>query len=194
MKLSDMFQAVDLLYNEWDLGKSASKTKGKACAWIYLMEILEETEIVVMHKKNNKLIGFCGYAKWNSDKYKIKKKFYHLLKKILLHSPTIKDKSAVHNYLQTYNYTPEELKDNFDGEISILIVDKNYRGKGIGKELLLQIFEKAKSDNVKTLQILSDEACSFNIYETCGCEKVYETTLLNGEKDIQTGYIYEKVL
>lgn len=194
MKLSDMFQAVDLLYNEWDLGKKASETKGKTCAWIYLMEILEDTETIVMYKEENKLIGFCGYAKWNSDKHKIKKKCYHLFKKVLLHSPTIKNKAAVNKYLETYSYTPHELKDYFDGEISILIVDKNYRGKGIGKELLLKIFEEAKRDNVKRLQILSDESCNFKIYEKCGCRKIYETTLLNGAEDKEIGYIYEKIM
>lgn len=194
MKLSDMFQAVDLLYNEWDLGKRAAGAKGKICAWIYLMEILEETETIVTYKEGKKLIGFCGYAKWNSNKHKIKKKIYHSLKKFFLYNPTIKDRSAIQKYLETYSYTPDKLKDYFDGEISILIVDKNYRGKGIGKELLLKNFENAKNDKVKRLQILSDESCNFKIYETCGCKKVYETTLINGEKDTQIGYIYEKML
>lgn len=68
MKINDLVQAVDLLYNEWDLGKKSSGAKGKICAWIYLMEILEETEKIVTYKIGNKLIGFCGYAKWNSKK------------------------------------------------------------------------------------------------------------------------------
>lgn len=39
-----MKQAVNLLANEWDLGKTSSRAKGNVCAWIYLLEILEETE------------------------------------------------------------------------------------------------------------------------------------------------------
>ena len=68
MKLSSLF-------NEWDLGKVASQAKGNVCAWIYLFEILEETEIMVIEKDNDKLIGFCSYAKWNSKKKMIKKDF-----------------------------------------------------------------------------------------------------------------------
>lgn len=40
IKLSEMKQAVELLANEWDLGKVSSKAKGNVCAWIYLFEIL----------------------------------------------------------------------------------------------------------------------------------------------------------
>lgn len=200
MNISEMFQAVDLLSNEWNLGKKESMAKGKICAWIYLMEILEETEFLEMHKENNKLIGFCGYSKWSSKKNKFRKKFYNIIKNMLLKSSAIKNKEAIKKYLQDYNYTPKELKTKFDGEISILIVDKKYRGRGIGKKLLLTIFEKAKKDNMTNLQILSDEACNFKIYEICGCKKVYETIIPNGEPDkvgneqTEMGYIYEKLL
>ncbi len=195
-----MKQAVSLLANEWDLGKVFSKAKGNVCAWIYLLEILEETETMVIEKDNGKLIGFCGYAKWNSNKHIIKKKFYHIIKIILLHSPLIKDKKAIMKYYSDYDYTPAELQERFDGEISIIILNKNYRGKGLGKKMLQQIFEYAKEDNVKCLQILTDEACNFKFYESLNCKKVYEKTIPNGEPnkcgDIipEQGYIYEKKL
>ena len=61
MKIWDFPQAVDLLYKEWDLGKISSMAKGKICAWIYLMEILQESEEIIVYKEKNKIIGFCGY-------------------------------------------------------------------------------------------------------------------------------------
>jgi len=78
-----MKQAVNLLYNEWNLGKKESGSSGNICAWIYLMEILEESEKIVIYKENDKLIGFCGYSKNNSNKYKIRKKFYNIIKRLL---------------------------------------------------------------------------------------------------------------
>ncbi len=68
-------------------------------------------------------------------------------------------------------------KNYFDGEISILIVDKEYRGKKIGKKLLLKVFEYAKIDNMKNIQILTDESCKYKFYEVCGCKKIYETKI-----------------
>ena len=44
MKIKDMKQAVDLLVNEWNLGAKESGANKKLCAWIYLMELLKETE------------------------------------------------------------------------------------------------------------------------------------------------------
>ncbi len=94
---------------------------------------------------------------------------------------------------------PEKLKGHFDGEVTILIVDKEYRGRGIGKELMLQIFELAKQDSMKNLQILTDESCNFKFYETLGCKKVYETVVKYGEpgkddKYSEKAFIYEKIL
>ena len=101
--------------------KTPSHSKGKVCAYIYLFEILEETEKMVIKKENGKVIGICGYAKWNSKKHIIRKKFFHILKMILIWSPLVKDKKAIYKYNNDYDYTPEELVNYFDGEISILI-------------------------------------------------------------------------
>lgn len=200
MNLVEMKQAVDMLYDEWDLGKTSSRSKGKVCAWIYLFTILEETEKMVIEKEDGKVIGICGYAKWNSKKYMIRKNFFHILKTILIWSPLVKDKKAIYEYSNNYDYTPEELANYFEGEISILILNSKYRGKGIGKKMLSLVFEYAKNDNMKNIQILTDESCNFKFYEACGCKKVYEKVINNGEPNkcenviSEIGYIYEKRL
>ena len=181
MKFKDMKQAVNLLQNEWNLGKKESEASGNICAWIYLMEILEESEKIVTFKEGNRLVGFCGYIKINSNRYKIRKKIYHLIKQILYKSKKIKDANALRQYHDNYEYYPKELENYFDGEIAILIVDKKDRGKNIGKNLLLQTFELAKKDNINRLQILADESCDYKFYENCGCHIVYETTVKNQE-------------
>ncbi len=92
------------------------------------------------------------------------------------------------------------MSDYFDGKLSILILDKSYRGKGIGKKLLLDVFDLAKKDNVKNLQILTDESCSYEVYESVGCKKVYQTIIENkehgklGKVDKELAFIYEKIL
>ena len=81
-----------------------------------------------------------------------------------------------------------------------MLVDKSYRGKGIGKRLLLKVFEYAKKDNMKNLQILTGESCNFKFYETCGCKRVYETIVKNqeygklGNISGEKAFIYEKKL
>ena len=64
----------------------------------------------------------------------------------------------------------------------------------------MKIFEYAKKDNMKTIEILTDESCNFKFYEKCGCKKIYETVIPNNEPDVlgntssEIGYIFEKKL
>lgn len=200
MTIKDMKQAVKLLENEWDLGEKESGASRHLCAWIYLMEILEETEQFVYYKEKGKLLGFAGYSNDKSKKHIFRKKFYGFIKRQLYKSKEIKDLNALIEYEDNYYYVPDELKNYFDGEVSMLIIDKTLRGKGIGKRMLSQIFELAKKDNMKNLQILTDESCSYYIYESLGCKKVYETIIENkeygklGNITKEKAYIYEKVL
>ncbi len=191
-----MKQAVLLLSNEWDLGKKASHAEGNICAWIYLFDCLAESETIIKYKEDKKLIGFCGYSKNNSHKHLIKKNFYKFIKKRLYKSPKIKNLEALKQYEINYNYTPSNLQNYFDGEVSILIVDKEYRGKNIGKKLLTDTFELAKKDNMKNLQILTDESCNYKFYEKLGCKKVLETKIRNKNTNqiIEMAFIYEKKL
>lgn len=200
MRFKDMKQAVELLYNEWNLGKKECGATGNVCAWIYLMEILEESEEIVTYKEKGKLIGFCGYSKNDSKKYFIRKMLYKKIKERLYKSKKIKDNNALKEYYNSYDYSPKEFENYYDGEISILIVDKNYRGKNIGKKLLIETFNRAQKANINKLQILTDESCNYHFYESCGLNKVYETIIKNKEYDKlgkienEKAYIYEKVL
>lgn len=92
------------------------------------------------------------------------------------------------------------MKNDFDGEVSILILDKKYRGKGIGKKLLTELFDLAQKDNIKNLQILTDESCNYRIYENSGCTRIYQTVVENKEYDklgnilTEKAFIYKKEL
>ena len=201
MNIKEMKQAVEILGKEWNLGKIESGAKGNICAWIYLMEILEESEKIITYKENGELVGFCGYAKWNSKKHVLRKNISKIARKILMNSKKIKDKEAIKKYYKNYGYyEPKELEKNFDGEIFILIVKKEYKNKGIGTKLLLEVFKLAKEDGIKKIQILTDESCNHKFYEKCNCEIIYETKIQNiessivGNKKFETAYVYGKEL
>ena len=150
MNIKEMRQAVDILGKEWNLGKKESGAEGNICAWIYLMEILEESEKIITYKENGELVGFCGYAKWNSKNHLIRKKLSKIIKNRLMNSKKIKNKNAIKKYDENYGYyTPKEIEKKFDGEISILIVKKQYQNKGIGTKLLLEVFKLAQKRWIK---------------------------------------------
>ncbi len=70
------------------------------------------------------------------------------------------------------------------------MVDKETRGKDIGKKMFTDIFRLAKKDGLKNLQILTDDSCSYYIYEAAGCKRVFETTIKSKEYG-EYGKIYE---
>ena len=63
MKIKYHKQIVDMLDDEWDLGKKRSNAIGKICAWIYWFEILTDVEKIIIEKQDNKVVGVCGYSK-----------------------------------------------------------------------------------------------------------------------------------
>ena len=60
MKYNEMKQAVKLLSKEWNLGKKEAGADNDICAWIYLFDVLQESEKIIKYKDGSKLIGFCG--------------------------------------------------------------------------------------------------------------------------------------
>lgn len=48
------------------------------------------------------------------------------------------------------------------------------------------MFEKARRNNMKKLQILTDESCNYKFYESLGCKKLYETVITNKEREMKS--------
>lgn len=65
---------------------------------------------------------------------------------------------------------------------------------------MLKTFELAKKDDMNRIYILSDESCNYKFYESCGCNKIYDTIIENleygklNEVKTEKAYIYEKKL
>ena len=57
-----------------------------------------------------------------------------------------------------------------------------------------------QKDDLKNLQILTDDSCSYYIYEATGCKRIFDTTIKSkeygedGKMYEEKAYIYEKVL
>lgn len=195
-----MKQATKLLRGEWDLGHKDSGAPNSLCAWLYLFGILECTDEMIVYRKDGRLMGFAGYGAYDGDSHRYRKRFYRFLQKLIYLSPSIKDKDALKEYNHAYDQIIESVKNDFDSELSILIIDKSLRGQGIGKKLLYDIWEKARQQGMKHMLISTDDSCSYYIYEATGCHLILRHPVCIGEYDEsgcnprEYSYIYEKYL
>lgn len=200
MNYKEMKQAVSMLHKEWNLGNVESKAEGDICAWIYLLNILKRSERVLTCKEGGRLLGFAAYSNEKNGKNTFRKKLCELAVRRLYKSPKIKDLAALKTYEENYDYMPDYLKGSFGGEVTILMVDEACRGKKIGKKLMLEIFEAARGEGIKSLYLLTDESCGYEFYDSLGFKCVYETTAdsadpANPEVIItEKAFIYEKEL
>ncbi len=197
--LFDIPQAINLLLTEWNLGVKESNGPKWVCGMLYLNDIILESRYMIALKNKNKLIGYCGYSDNNYIKHNKIIYIHNKINELLEH--LLNNRQGYVDYINNYEYTPEFLEKSFDGEVSIIILDKQYRGLGLGKKLLNHIFKVAKQKGVERLKILTDESCNYNFYTSLGCKKIYETDILNKEEDrthskciIEKAYIFEKVL
>ena len=92
MLLKDIKAQVRMLMEEWNLGTLESGAPHELCAFIYLLEIIEETEKFVYYRENGKLLGFAGYSKNGSRKHLFRKKLAKFIREQLYKSKKIKDK------------------------------------------------------------------------------------------------------
>lgn len=190
-----MKSVVNLLLEEWDLGRKVSNAQGDICGWIYLFDILSYADEMWVAVENGEIIGVMGFESYPRPKRKMRKKFYHTLFEKSKKSPDIPNPNALETYYTAYDYCPDELKGQFDGELVIAIVKKSERGRHIGRAVFEHICERARLRGVTRMRIDTDDACNREFYERRGCKCVYETKIKGGENfNAEHAFVYEALL
>lgn len=68
----------------------------------------------------------------------------------------------------------EHICRRFDGEILLFVVSSDYRGKGIGKQLMHNYLNFAKSNHSNSVFLATDAMCNWVFYEKIGFIKYKE--------------------
>jgi GNAT superfamily N-acetyltransferase len=80
-----------------------------------------------------------------------------------------------------------------DGELTFLMVDPAYHGRGIGKRLVENFIRLARQKGAKRLTLVTDEESNWRFYEHLGWKRVrkflldFDSYLLQGKK---IGFVY----
>lgn len=60
-----------------------------------------------------------------------------------------------------------------DGELVYFVISKNYRGKGLGRELISHFHKHVLSRGCKKIMLTTDELSNWKFYEIIGYKRVY---------------------
>lgn len=86
MLIRDIKKQTQMLMEEWNLGEIESGAPHEFCAFLYLLEQMEETERFVYYRENGKLLGYAGYSRDGSKKHMIRKKLAKFIREQLYKS------------------------------------------------------------------------------------------------------------
>ena len=165
----------------------------------YLYNCLAEKTFSMVAEKDGKTVGIIlGNAKQEYKTYKaslnIIKAFYYTLLtgiKAKIYKTNIKQYKGI---VEIYNKLMKKANKNFDGVLTLFVVNDKYQGYGIGKKLLSYFFEYEKQNNVKNIYVYTDSKCNYKFYDSQGFKKinedVFKVKTINNQFDLNI-FLYE---
>ena len=176
-KHKDFSSIVDMLDEEWDLGKQLSETpQNKICARIYAHHCRAVNSFSYTLVHCGRIIGYIGINILDSKRRSLKSFYHKWRRKSLLRK--IKNQAGLEQYYNTYTYSPNY---GADCELELFIIRKDYRSQGYGKFLFETVMRECAKRGLSKLKIDSDESCNYGIYEKFGAVLKYKQFVNSSE-------------
>lgn len=122
---------------------------------------------------------------------------FHGLKTRLAANEAGFDSQPVDKLFATYKKLIKGRSKNYNGILTLFIVNEKFRGTGVGSTLLQRVETYFQDNNVKKFYLYTDTTCNFEYYEHHGFDRANEETIAmnfpTGNKKM-TVYLYDKQL
>lgn len=164
---------------------------------VYLRSCLEDSTFTKVVEHEGQVIGIvCGRNNKHSKKVAWTPYTAGILSRLIyLHllKEGRKTLKAHRDFSQNYKELMGDKEQWFDGELTLLIVDKQYRRVGIGKTLIHQFLEYMKKTKAKNFYLLTDTMCQYTFYDHQGFRKIGKQKVngVNELKELEI-YLYDK--
>ena len=96
---------------------------------------------------------------------------------------------------QTYKELISDIKEEFDGVLTLFAVRRDVRGLGIGKGLLVKMNTYYRKHNTKKIYLYTDDTCNYGFYDHMGFTRAKETTVTvqrKGQAKTMDVYVYSQ--
>lgn len=169
----DFTKLKKLLLKEerWSFGSYESKLKKRRCMNLYIIRSLCCSDNVYVYKNDNDLLGIIGIDYHKRKTFK--KIIANMALKIFCLFITKKEKNGIYEY---YFGTENVYKGSpcCESVITLLMVDKEKRGLGVGKELIEYAENKLRKISVANIGVNTDSCCDYKFYEKMKYVRVFE--------------------
>ena len=166
---------------------------------VYLYDCLVEKTFSMVAEKDGNVVGvILGNAK---TEYRVIKTIINKIKSIyytiIMIIKIIKYKYDIKQYkgiTKIYKELIEKSNRNFDGILTLFVVDKDYQGYGIGKTLLSYLLNYGREKNIKKMYLYTDSKCNYKFYDKSGFKNIgksmFEVKNKNNEFELEI-FLYE---
>lgn len=196
LEKSDYYEVQNLISNAFGLHKYVSDEKVfEKVKKMYLYSCLVEQKFNTVAIYKGQIIGVIMGASKN-DKFKISNilnlfiLFYYIVSIWFL----TKNKSKGYNEVyKAYDEIISDMKNDFDGVLTLFAVKKEAQGLGIGKELLSKLNSYYKKNNTNKIYLYTDDTCSYGFYDYMGFSRLREkriNVIRNNKKEELNIYLY----
>jgi ribosomal protein S18 acetylase RimI-like enzyme len=180
--LNDVDQISRLHQNYMEKGFLSSlgtKFLGK----LYEAMIKSKIAFCIVACDESRIVGFVSGTKNTGHFYKeFIRKYY--LSVLMLLLPKVINLKNLQKMFETLFYPVKQEYSLPDAELLSIVVDEDYRGKGIGKDLFKKFLEEINSLSINKFKVVVGEelstACRF--YESVGCVLHSEIEVHRGKK------------
>ena len=102
------------------------------------------------------------------------------------------DAAVVYEEDELLKQAGKERDDDGVGIVVLLVLAEQARGKGFGKELLRQGLQWLNDREARTVRLVTDEQCDWQVYEHLGMERIASKKVTSGDGFM--AFVYESPL
>lgn len=176
---NDINSLSNIICHTWGFDSSFSPHLAYLMGRLYLADSLCKSNFSKVAVVNGNIAGFIAVRAENLKKGTFGQKLFML--KCLF--PTLFNIEAWQAFKifsdidKLNNKMYQSAEYDFDGEVTLFVMDESLRGLGIGKKLYKEAMEFFKKQNVKNYFVFTDTTCNYGFYEHEGAKRLKEEEL-----------------
>lgn len=196
-KKKDFRFILEMALTTWDYNEWVPVKAVKPMGTYYISEVLGISDAVWVAEYAGNIVGIAAVKnKQNNTNH-----FYYKIKKWLATLEIMvvgEGKNEFYQFIKTEELSEKLLTSTgkkFDAELTILMVDSNFKGFGVGSGLYNLFLTYLEQNKLNKFYIFTDSSCNFEFYDNKGLKCIArETFYWEEEKNSNEQFLEEYFL